>query len=60
MVDTVEDPVCGMEIGREAAAATEVHDGQTFYFCSQACRETFVNDPHRYGHDRETGEAGKD
>lgn len=28
--DAVKDPVCGMEIRPEDAAATEVHDGHTF------------------------------
>lgn len=50
MADTVKDPVCGMEVRTEDAAATEVHEGRTFYFCSQGCRDTFVKDPHRYGH----------
>ncbi|HXH25529.1 MAG TPA: YHS domain-containing protein, partial [Vicinamibacterales bacterium] len=60
MADTVKDPVCGMEIRPENAAATEVHDGQTFYFCSEACHRTFAKDPHRYGHVREEhgGHAG--
>jgi YHS domain-containing protein len=53
MADTVKDPVCGMEIRSEAAAATEVHEGRTFYFCSKACHEKFVNDPHRYGHPKD-------
>lgn len=50
MADTVRDPVCGMEIRPEDAAATEEHDGGTYYFCSPGCHEAFVKDPHRYGH----------
>jgi len=53
MSDTVKDPVCGMEIRPEDVAATEDHEGRTFHFCSEACHETFVNDPHRYGHPKE-------
>lgn len=53
MSDTVRDPVCGMEIRPEDAAASEEHDERTFYFCSHACHETFVADPHRYGHPKE-------
>lgn len=30
MADTVKDPVCGMEIRPEDAAATETHEGRTF------------------------------
>ncbi|HEX7949578.1 MAG TPA: YHS domain-containing protein [Candidatus Limnocylindrales bacterium] len=53
MADMVKDPVCGMMIRPQDAAATEVHEGRTFYFCSKACHDTFVNDPHRYGHPAE-------
>lgn len=55
MPDKVKDPVCGMEIRPEEAAATEVHDDRTFYFCSAACHTKFVNDPHRYGHPKDDG-----
>lgn len=50
MADTVKDPVCGMEIRPADAEAQEEHDRATFYFCSQACHDAFVKDPHRYGH----------
>lgn len=53
MADMVKDPVCGMEIRPEAAAASEVHEGRTFHFCSKSCHDTFVGDPHRYGHPAE-------
>ena len=41
----VIDPVCGMRIDPDDAVATEEHDGETYYFCSEACREAFVADP---------------
>ncbi len=50
MADKVKDPVCGMEIRPEDAAAHEEHEGQTFYFCSEGCHKAFLKDPHRYGH----------
>ena len=50
MTNRVKDPVCGMEIDPDDAAASEVHDGVTFYFCSPACHQAFLDDPHRYGH----------
>ncbi len=53
MANKVKDPVCGMEIRPEDAAATEEHEGRTFYFCSTTCHDTFVKDPHRYGHPAE-------
>ena len=57
MPDTVRDPVCGMEIRPENAAATEEHE-RTFYFCSPGCHEAFVKDPHRYGHPSDEHEDG--
>jgi len=53
MADKVKDPVCGMEIRAEDAAATEEHEGRKFYFCSQDCHQTFLKDPHRYAHPAE-------
>lgn len=42
------DPVCGMEVTREAARHTHQHEGQGYYFCGASCREKFANDPHGY------------
>ncbi len=42
------DPVCGMTIDIEQAAASEVFAGQTWYFCSHGCHEKFTADPERY------------
>lgn len=53
MSDMVKDPVCGMEIRTKDAAATEEHEGRTFYFCSGLCHDRFMGDPHRYGHSGE-------
>jgi YHS domain-containing protein len=58
MADKVKDPVCGMEIRPEDAAATEEHEGRTFYFCSKGCHDIFVNDPHRYGHPHDEHAGG--
>ena len=58
MADKVKDFVCGMEIRPEDAAATEVHEGRTFYFCSKSCHDTFVNDPYRYGHSSDEHAGG--
>jgi P-type Cu+ transporter len=33
------DPVCGMAVDPQEAAGTAVHDGHTYYFCSQICHE---------------------
>jgi Cu+-exporting ATPase len=44
----VTDPVCGMRIDRDGAAATAEHGGATYYFCSQACHDAFVAAPGSY------------
>ena len=46
----VTDPVCGMKIDPNTAAATREHEGTTFWFCSTGCAATFDADEHRYGH----------
>jgi adenylate cyclase len=51
----VIDPVCSMRIEPDDAAATAEYDGQTYYFCSQACYEVFVADPSVYGARSPTG-----
>ena len=46
---TVIDPVCGMRIEADDAAAIAEHQGQTYYFCSEGCRDIFVADLSRHG-----------
>jgi YHS domain-containing protein/uncharacterized membrane protein YraQ (UPF0718 family) len=49
------DPVCGMTVDRAKALRAEV-GGTTYYFCSDACRDTFVgggsghDEHHGHGH----------
>jgi len=43
-----KDPVCGMEVDEDEAAATSEHMGKTFYFCAEACKEKFEEDPMKY------------
>lgn len=45
---TVTDPVCGMEITHNLAAAQEAYRRRTYYFCTPACHQKFVEDPSRY------------
>ena len=42
------DPVCGMTVSPETAAASREVDGVTYYFCSPHCAATFDADPARY------------
>jgi Cu+-exporting ATPase len=39
------DPVCGMTVEEEEAAASYQHDGVTYYFCNPGCLERFKDDP---------------
>ncbi|NNE66400.1 MAG: YHS domain-containing protein, partial [Pyrinomonadaceae bacterium] len=39
---TKTDPICGMAVDTDDAAATAVRDGEKFYFCSKACSEKFA------------------
>jgi Cu+-exporting ATPase len=44
----VEDPVCGMRIDPDDAAATAEHEGKLYHFCSETCHEAFVANPGTY------------
>lgn len=54
----VTDPVCGMSIESGKAAATEQYQGQTFYFCSSRCRDTFKANPAQYAAKGSGAQAG--
>ncbi|MBS2132160.1 YHS domain-containing protein (plasmid) [Burkholderia thailandensis] len=43
-----KDPVCGMQIDTQQAAATEVVGDQTYYFCSASCHDKFRASPDKY------------
>ncbi|MGC1185687.1 MAG: permease [Candidatus Dormiibacterota bacterium] len=42
------DPVCGMQVDRTVAPVLLRHHDQVFYFCSESCRDRFLNDPDRF------------
>ena len=42
------DPVCGMSVFPETAAAHRSFRGDDFYFCRVGCAEAFDQDPERY------------
>ncbi len=46
--DMATDPVCGMDVAIAEAEHVVGHDGETYYFCSERCREKFVADPAHY------------
>lgn len=39
--EQVIDPVCGMEFAPEDAETTVTENGETYYFCSESCKESF-------------------
>src|SRR4051812_9148161 len=65
MKTTVVDLVCGMDVDETTALHTE-HEGASYYFCSERCRQTFRRNPeefiaHADEHDHSdpaTGHAG--
>ena len=51
MTMTATDPVCGMEVNREVAAAQDLtsdHEGATYFFCGRGCKLDFDEDPARF------------
>ncbi|NLG68849.1 MAG: YHS domain-containing protein [Firmicutes bacterium] len=48
------DPVCGMQVKETEAAATAQHMGQTYYFCSGACKAQCEKNPGKYVGQHET------
>ncbi|MEI9936533.1 MAG: heavy metal translocating P-type ATPase [Pseudomonadota bacterium] len=48
-MNTVKDPVCGMNVDPERARGGSFeHDGTQYFFCSPKCRERFAADPAHY------------
>ena len=45
---TARDPVCGMTVEVTTAYAESVA-GETYYFCSETCRQRFDENPSAYG-----------
>lgn len=51
-----KDPVCGMEVSRKTAVEECIHQGKTYYFCADTCREAFEAEPEKYiRHHRQHG-----
>lgn len=42
------DPVCGMEVDPNSAAATYEYKGETYYFCAPGCKAAFENNPEMF------------
>src|SRR5690348_3363776 len=44
----VKDPVCGMTVDPQKAAAKREHGGKTYFFCSTRCGERFEREPEKF------------
>ena len=42
------DPVCGMSVNPRTSEIEVTIEGQTYYFCAEGCRQTFVKTPKKY------------
>ena len=46
--NTVIDPVCGMSVNPETTGNFAIVKGQTYYFCAESCRKSFIKTPEQY------------
>lgn len=42
------DPVCGMDVEPDKAAAKSIYGGKDYYFCAEMCKKKFDADPDKY------------
>lgn len=42
------DVVCGMEVDERTAPARAEYEGTTYYFCSNSCKQDFLESPERF------------
>ena len=48
LICMIRDHVCDMDVDERKAAATTEYAGDTYYFCSQECKNKFIEDPEKY------------
>ncbi|MHB1046968.1 MAG: YHS domain-containing protein [Thermoanaerobaculia bacterium] len=58
-IEMSKDPVCGMAVD-DKAALRSTHAGQTYVFCSPACKTKFDKEPGRYAAPTAGDEARRD
>lgn len=46
--DTAIDPICGRKVKKTEAKATYEHNGKTYYFCMEGCKEKFMKEPEKH------------
>jgi putative ABC transport system ATP-binding protein len=54
----IKDPVCGMSVEQQNAAASLEHGGRTYYFCSRGCSWEFQESPDAFTSASSTGKGG--
>lgn len=54
------DPVCGMTVNPDTAKHRMKFDGETYYFCSDHCRQKFADAPEQYRSDSRNDRHSKD
>src|SRR5947207_2304781 len=47
-VEVERDPVCGMSVAPEKAAATVEFAGKKYFFCAKSCAAKFEKEPKKY------------
>ena len=57
MAERLLDPVCGMLVNVESAAARLDYAGERYLFCAAGCRDVFLRDPGRYVNAQATAAA---
>ena len=45
---TIIDPVCKMNVDPGRTGIMSNYKGRNYYFCAEACRESFDNNPQKY------------
>ena len=48
LICMTRDHVCHMEVDERTAPAQYDYEGDTYYFCSERCKNKFVGDPESY------------
>ena len=43
-----QDPVCGMTVDEATAEFKSEYEGEAYYFCSEACKQMFDENPDVY------------
>ncbi len=42
------DPVCDMKVDEKKSQFTSTYDGKIYYFCSEACKTEFEENPRNF------------